>query len=241
MSPILINSTSNVIPKTSHNNNIVEEEKVEEETEIAREERKATGRSIAIIIFLSLMCLALYHVIQKKTTILAGVLVPAMILFTYTFFVIHISSRDKKRRKRKEAEELELSNPDNSTIKSEAIKTLPTTSNVSNITSASSGKQFSSPTSIAMTRQLPTTGGFKVPKNLNDPNVHASKSSDPRKNPPTKDVKKIPSQAQVKLNQSAQIAIENEMKKIKKPRSSDRNNHIETRHAIDNKKAKTKH
>lgn len=41
--------------------------------EEAREERKATGRSVAIVIFLSLMCLALYHVIQRKTTILAGV------------------------------------------------------------------------------------------------------------------------------------------------------------------------
>lgn len=135
-----------------------------------------------------------------------------------------------------EAEELELSNPDNPTIKSEAIKTVPTTSNVSNITPASSGKHFSSSTSLPMTRQLPTTGGFKVPKNLNGPNVYASKSSDSRKNPPTKDVKKISSQSQVKLNQSAQIAIENEMKKIKKSRSN-----IETRHAIDNKKAKTKH
>lgn len=98
-----------------------------------------------------------------------------------------------------------------------------------------------------MTRQLPATGAFKsnssfpVPKNLNDPNVHASKSSDSRKNPPTIDGKKIPSQTQVKLNQSAHIAIENETKKIKKSRSSDRNNHIETRHAINNKKAKTKH
>lgn len=51
----------------------VVEEKSEEEIERAREERKATGRTIAIVIFLSLMCLALYQVIQRKTTILAGV------------------------------------------------------------------------------------------------------------------------------------------------------------------------
>lgn len=44
-----------------------------EDEEDAREERKATGRSVAIVIFLALMCLALYHVIQKRTTILAGV------------------------------------------------------------------------------------------------------------------------------------------------------------------------
>lgn len=47
-----------------------EEDRNDEE---AREERKATGRSVAIFIFLSLMCLALYHIVQKKTTILAGV------------------------------------------------------------------------------------------------------------------------------------------------------------------------
>lgn len=44
-----------------------------EDEEDKREQRRATGRSVAIVIFLSLMCLALYHVIQKKTTILAGV------------------------------------------------------------------------------------------------------------------------------------------------------------------------
>lgn len=48
--------------------------------EESREERKATGRSVAIFIFISLMCLALYHVIQKKTTILAGVRLQKRIL-----------------------------------------------------------------------------------------------------------------------------------------------------------------
>lgn len=52
---------------------IQETPKDEDDTEVAREERKATGRSVAILIFLCLMCLALYHVVQRKTTILAGV------------------------------------------------------------------------------------------------------------------------------------------------------------------------
>lgn len=50
--------------------NVREQDEIDDE---AREERKATGRSVAIVIFLSLMCLALYHVVQRKTTILAGV------------------------------------------------------------------------------------------------------------------------------------------------------------------------
>lgn len=41
--------------------------------EESRDKRRATGRSVAIVIFLSFMCLALYHVIQRKTTVLAGV------------------------------------------------------------------------------------------------------------------------------------------------------------------------
>lgn len=86
MSPILINSTSNVsVPNTvkvkKYSKSEVESVmsssedgvKTEAEIENAREERKATGRSVAIIIFLSLMSLALYHVIERKTTILAGV------------------------------------------------------------------------------------------------------------------------------------------------------------------------
>lgn len=47
--------------------------KDDDNTETAREERKATGRTVAVVIFLCLMCLAIYHVIQRKTTILAGV------------------------------------------------------------------------------------------------------------------------------------------------------------------------
>lgn len=45
----------------------------ERNDEEAREERRATGRSVAIVIFLSLMCLAIYHVFDRKTTILASV------------------------------------------------------------------------------------------------------------------------------------------------------------------------
>jgi hypothetical protein len=130
MSPILINAqTSGVKPpkpvKKSSQSDL--ESTVEEEPTVqkARDDRKATGRSIAIIIFVSLMCLALYHIFHKKTSVLAGVslalvvehlesflcraihfsprkfqvLVPALILFTYLFFVIHVSSREKKRRK----------------------------------------------------------------------------------------------------------------------------------------------
>lgn len=79
MSPIIINSTVNnnlSKPKMNRKNADLEVpsvEAVEENTEKAREERRATGRTIAIIIFVVLMCTAIYHVIQKKTTVLTGV------------------------------------------------------------------------------------------------------------------------------------------------------------------------
>lgn len=74
MSPILVNAgTSNLVNTGSITPCDHSEIKNEEDIEDAREERKATGRSIAIIVFISLMCLALYHVIERKKTILAGV------------------------------------------------------------------------------------------------------------------------------------------------------------------------
>lgn len=79
MSPIIINSTvNNNLAKPKMNRKTPDLEvpsvdAVEENTEKAREERRATGRTIAIIIFVVLMCTAIYHVIQKKTTVLTGV------------------------------------------------------------------------------------------------------------------------------------------------------------------------
>lgn len=65
-------------------------------------------------------------------------------------------------------------------------------------------------------------------------------SGDSRKN--SSNVKKISSQTQVQSSQSTHVSIENEkIKKMRKTQPFDRNNQIETRHTIDNKKIKTKH
>lgn len=89
MSPIIVNAGTSSLsshmvntrknplspeePDLVSHGETTDEQKSAADTEKAREERKATGRSIAIMIFISLMCLALYHVVQRKTTILAGV------------------------------------------------------------------------------------------------------------------------------------------------------------------------
>jgi hypothetical protein len=84
MSPIVINAQpTNFVPP-----NKVKDKKLSSQSDLepsreppgdegdiekAREERKANGRKISFVIFVSLMCLALYHIVQRKTTILAGV------------------------------------------------------------------------------------------------------------------------------------------------------------------------
>ncbi|CRK96620.1 CLUMA_CG009880, isoform A [Clunio marinus] len=256
MSPIIINSgTSNITPsskahrkdspnKEKNHELSDEEQKLEEGTEKAREERKATGRSIAIIIFLSLMCLALYHVIKKKTTILAGVLVPALILFTYTFFVIHISNRDKKRRKQlASAVDLELS------IQSESKKfdNPKMISNISNPSISSSSIPSTSGLSMNSSRNVAKQS---VPSSLAKiDSKHPRISIDPKGNlgavskqfPPPFKKTHSQSQIQVKSNQTANAFIEHETKKLKKSRSFDKNNFVnEIRHVTDNKKNKTK-
>lgn len=59
--------------KESTADSVQSEDKTEESTEKAREKRRATGRTITIIIFVIVMCTAIYHIIQKKTTVLTGV------------------------------------------------------------------------------------------------------------------------------------------------------------------------
>jgi hypothetical protein len=211
------------------------------------------------------MCLALYHVVQRKTTILAGVLVPALILFTYTFFVIHVSNRDKKRRKKmvgefpyfqkgmsdfkvytffsQEANELQRI-AEEVKAEAEAKKTPP----LPIITAIPSTSGRPIPGLIPSTSQNLSKGlksnlkqpieAGKIPK---APNNKSNASAGAKKKAP---LKKIPSQShiQVKSNPSTHIVIENEIKKLKKSRSFDKNNHLESRHlVVDNKKLKTKH
>lgn len=83
MSPIIINSTTSNVKMPKAAKKVVPEieasveslqgdQKEGELTEKAREDRKATGRSVAILILICLVVLALYQTIKKKT-ILAGV------------------------------------------------------------------------------------------------------------------------------------------------------------------------
>ena len=65
---------------------------------IIQEERRATGRMVAVIVALLLILLAMYHAWVRRTAVLAGVIVPALIMILYTAWILYSAKKDKKRR-----------------------------------------------------------------------------------------------------------------------------------------------
>ncbi|XP_050345642.1 uncharacterized protein LOC126770319 isoform X2 [Nymphalis io] len=61
------------------------------------EERRRTGRYIAILVGISLFLLALYHAWVRRIPVVASLVVPALIMFVYVGWVLYTASRDKKR------------------------------------------------------------------------------------------------------------------------------------------------
>lgn len=64
----------------------------------SQEERRTTGKIVAVIVALSLILLACYHAWIRKTAVLAGVIIPALIMVLYTAWVLYSAKRDKYRR-----------------------------------------------------------------------------------------------------------------------------------------------
>eukprot|EP00099_Drosophila_melanogaster_P026710 NP_727768.1 uncharacterized protein Dmel_CG32599 [Drosophila melanogaster] len=65
----------------------------------SREERKANGRLVAVIVCFLVLFLAVYHAcVRKSENSLAGVLVPAGIMLSYGAWVVVLAKRDKHRR-----------------------------------------------------------------------------------------------------------------------------------------------
>ncbi|CAH2086292.1 unnamed protein product [Euphydryas editha] len=62
-----------------------------------KEERRRTGRYIAILVGISLFLLALYHAWVRRIPVIASLVVPALIMFVYVGWVLYTASRDKKR------------------------------------------------------------------------------------------------------------------------------------------------
>ncbi|GBP42846.1 hypothetical protein EVAR_27199_1 [Eumeta japonica] len=61
------------------------------------EERRRTGRYIAILVGISLLLLAIYHAWVRRIPVVASLVVPALIMFIYVAWVLYSASRDKYR------------------------------------------------------------------------------------------------------------------------------------------------
>ncbi|KAM3963159.1 uncharacterized protein ACR2FA_002915 [Aphomia sociella] len=78
-----------------------------------KEERRRTGRYIAILVGISLFLLAMYHAWVRRIPIVASLVVPALIMFVYVAWVLYTASRDKHRLLVLDAEAaLNVSSPD---------------------------------------------------------------------------------------------------------------------------------
>ncbi|CAF4937915.1 unnamed protein product [Pieris macdunnoughi] len=62
-----------------------------------QEERRRTGRYIAILVGICLLLLAIYHAWVRRIPVVASLVVPALIMFVYVGWVLFTASRDKKR------------------------------------------------------------------------------------------------------------------------------------------------
>lgn len=64
---------------------------------ILQEERRRTGRYMAILVGISLFILALYHAWVRRIPIVASLVVPALIMFVYVAWILYTASREKHR------------------------------------------------------------------------------------------------------------------------------------------------
>ncbi|KPJ06196.1 Multiple inositol polyphosphate phosphatase 1 [Papilio machaon] len=62
-----------------------------------KEERRRTGRYIAILVGISLLILAIYHAWVRRIPVVASLVVPALIMFVYVAWVLYTASRDKHK------------------------------------------------------------------------------------------------------------------------------------------------
>ncbi|XP_013146093.1 PREDICTED: uncharacterized protein LOC106109228 [Papilio polytes] len=62
-----------------------------------KEERRRTGRYIAILVGISLLILAIYHAWVRRIPVVASLVVPALIMFVYVGWVLYTASRDKHK------------------------------------------------------------------------------------------------------------------------------------------------
>lgn len=172
---------------------------------------------------------------------------PALILFTYTFFVIHISNREKRRRrnlvkanicKKSLKHEFKIFNfsyqeaTSDAEEKRDSEKNILEVSNQSKVSLPSTSGDFDATHKIAPQADTRTSN-----KTIDNNELLISKA---KKFPRAFEKNRSLSQMQILNSQSPQILVEHE-KKLKKSRSFDKNNYlVEPCHMTDSEKIKTK-
>lgn len=63
-----------------------------------QEERRATGRMVALMVAFILILSVLYQAWIRKIPVLAGVTIPALIMILYGGWVLFLAKKDKRRR-----------------------------------------------------------------------------------------------------------------------------------------------
>ncbi|XP_058835087.1 uncharacterized protein LOC131692186 [Topomyia yanbarensis] len=66
-------------------------------TSDSREERKANGRIIAVCAAIFLIFLGLYQAWIRRTAVVAGVIVPVLIMLLYTTWILYSAKRHKQK------------------------------------------------------------------------------------------------------------------------------------------------
>ncbi|XP_049867578.1 uncharacterized protein LOC126367849 isoform X2 [Pectinophora gossypiella] len=85
-------------------------ERKERTAHAIKEERRRTGRYIAILVGICLFLLAIYHAWVRRIPIVASLVVPALIMFVYVGWVLYTASRDKHKTCSRFCKKPDLSN-----------------------------------------------------------------------------------------------------------------------------------
>ncbi|XP_012258123.1 uncharacterized protein LOC125501021 isoform X2 [Athalia rosae] len=81
----------------------------------ASEDRRRTGRYVAGGTALAVTLLAFHHVLMRRSSSLAGIFVPVLIMTIYVLWVLYSARRDRLKAARRTASGMELANVVSST------------------------------------------------------------------------------------------------------------------------------
>ncbi|XP_055841298.1 nucleolar protein 58 [Episyrphus balteatus] len=155
----------------------------------SREERKANGRLVAVVVASFVIFLAIYHAWIRKTTVLAGILVPALIMILYGGWVVILAKRDKRKRQLFEkkieevarAQKLHQAEIGESKRKSSKASTTSSTLKLSTKDEKDSSKDSKKTSKTSRSKKDPSTKSDSSSKTKSSKSDKSSKTSIPHR------------------------------------------------------------